>query len=165
MSHIGFFFFCVSFSPSLLRSFSQLTHTHKPAHGHDTCAMLRNTQKATINGIGTQRNKRGYKGGASCTYAKVRRCQNTRFVMMSMNGGVKTLVGVPMCQCQRRDVDVGAVLLGTNKARNNRNPNTHINSQKFGAKSTHKICQNLCQDNTRFYCKGVKWMSKGIKWC
>jgi hypothetical protein len=27
--------------------------THKPSHGHDTCAMLRNTQKSTLNGIGT----------------------------------------------------------------------------------------------------------------
>jgi hypothetical protein len=61
-----------------------LTHTHKPSHGRDTCAMLCNTQKATLNGIGTQRKKKGYKGGASYTYAKVRRCQNTRLAVMSM---------------------------------------------------------------------------------
>jgi hypothetical protein len=60
------------------------THTHKPSHGCDTCAMLRNTRKATLNRIGTQRKKRGYKGGASYTYAKVRWCQNTRLAMMSM---------------------------------------------------------------------------------
>jgi len=58
MSH--FFFFCVSFSPSLLRSFAQ-HNAHTPSHGRDTCAMLRNTRKATLNGIGTQRKKRGYK--------------------------------------------------------------------------------------------------------
>jgi hypothetical protein len=68
----------------LLRSFAQLTHTHKPSHGRDTCAMLRNTRKATLNRIGTQRKKRDYKGGASYTYAKVRRCQNTRLAVMSM---------------------------------------------------------------------------------
>ena len=54
MSH--FFFFCVSFSPSLLRSFAQ-HNAHTPSHGRDTCAMLRNTRKATLNGIGTQRKK------------------------------------------------------------------------------------------------------------
>jgi hypothetical protein len=46
--------------------------------------MLRNTRKATLNRIGTQRKKRGYKGGASYTYEKVRRCQNTQLAMMSM---------------------------------------------------------------------------------
>jgi hypothetical protein len=50
----------------------------------NTCAMLRNTRKATLNRIGTQRKKRGYKGGARYTYAKVRPCQNTRLAMMSM---------------------------------------------------------------------------------
>jgi hypothetical protein len=84
MSHNGYFFFCVSFSPRLLWSFAQLTHTHKPSHSCDTCAMLRNTQKATLNRIGTQRKKMGYKGGASYTYAKVRCCQNTRLAVMSM---------------------------------------------------------------------------------
>jgi hypothetical protein len=39
-------------------------------------------------------------------------------------GGVKRLVGVPVRRCRRRDVDVGAVLHGTNKARKNGNPNT-----------------------------------------
>jgi hypothetical protein len=41
-------------------------------------------EKATLNRIGTQRKKRGYKGGASYTYAKVRRCQNTQLAAMSM---------------------------------------------------------------------------------
>jgi hypothetical protein len=70
-------------------------------------------------------------------------------------GGVKRLVEVPGCRCRRRDVDVGAVLLGTNKARKNRNPNTHVNSQKFGAQRTHKSCQKLYQDNAGFCVKGV----------
>jgi hypothetical protein len=48
--------------------------------------------------------------------------------------GVKRLVEVPGCRCRRRDVDVGAVLLGVNKARKNRNPNTHVNAQKLEAK-------------------------------
>jgi hypothetical protein len=76
-------------------------------------------------------------------------------------GGVKRLVEVPGCRCRRRDVDVGAVLLGTNKACKDRNPNTHVNAQKFGAKRTHKSCQNLCQDNARFYVKGTNGCSKG----
>jgi hypothetical protein len=59
------------------------THT-KPLTVVNTCAMLRNTWKATRNRIGTQRKKRGYKGGASYTYAKVRRCQNTQLAAMSM---------------------------------------------------------------------------------
>jgi hypothetical protein len=85
MSHIVIFLFCVSFSPSLLQSFAQLNaHTHKPSHGRDTCAILRNTRKATLSGIGTQRKKRGYKVGASYTYAKVRWCQNTQLAMMLM---------------------------------------------------------------------------------
>jgi hypothetical protein len=80
-------------------------------------------------------------------------------------GGVKRLVEVPVRRCRRHDVDVDAVLLGTNKARKNRNPNTHVNSQKFGAKRTHKYCQKLCQDNARFLCQRVKWMSNGVLWC
>jgi hypothetical protein len=83
--------------------------------------------------------------------------------------GVKRLVEVPLCRCRRRDVDVGAVLLGTNKARKNRNPNTHVNAQKFGAKRTHKSCQNLCLDNAEFCAKGYydvktesRWMYAGF---
>jgi hypothetical protein len=64
-------------------------------------------------------------------------------------------------RCRRRDADVGAVLLGTNKARKNRNPNTHVNAQKFGAKRTHKSCQNLYQDNARFYVKVSNGCQKG----
>jgi hypothetical protein len=90
--------------------------------------------------------------------------------------GVKRLVKVPRCRCCRRDVDVGAVLLGTNKERKNQNPNTHVNAQKFEAKRTHKCCQSLCQDNAGFYVKGtngcqkrdygVKTKSKvSVKWC
>jgi hypothetical protein len=60
------------------------THTN-PLTAVNTCAMLRNTRKATLNRTGTQRKKRGYKGGASYTYAKVRRCQNTQLAAMSMN--------------------------------------------------------------------------------
>jgi hypothetical protein len=68
-------------------------------------------------------------------------------------GGVKRLVEVPGCRCHRRDVDVGAVLLGMSKAHKNRNPNTHVNAQKFEAKRTHKCCQRLCQDNAEFLCQ------------
>jgi hypothetical protein len=60
-------------------------HTHtNPLTVVNTCAMLCNTRKATLNRIGTQRKKRGYKGGASYTYAKVRRCQNTQLAAMLM---------------------------------------------------------------------------------
>jgi hypothetical protein len=71
-------------------------------------------------------------------------------------GGVKRLVEVLGCRCLRHDVDVDAVLLGMNKSRKNRNSNTHVNAQKFGAKRIHQSCQNLCQDNARFYVKEVK---------
>jgi hypothetical protein len=59
------------------------THTN-PLTVVNTCAMLHNTQKSTLNRIGTQRKKKGFKGGASYTYAKVRRCQNTQLATMSM---------------------------------------------------------------------------------
>jgi hypothetical protein len=89
--------------------------------------MLRNTRKATLNRIGTQRKKRGYKGGASYTYMKwLGGVKHTTCGDVD-GGGVKRLVGVPVHRGHRHDVDVGAVLLGTNKARENRNPNTHVN--------------------------------------
>jgi hypothetical protein len=75
--------------------------------------------------------------------------------------GVKRLVKVLVCQCRHRDVDEGTELLGTNKARKNQNPNTHVNSQKFGAKRTHKYCQKLYQDNAGFYVKGTNGCEKG----
>jgi hypothetical protein len=50
------------------------------------------------------------------------------------DSGFKRLGGVPVCRCHHRDVDVGAVLLGMNKARKNRNPNTHVNAQKIWSK-------------------------------
>jgi hypothetical protein len=56
-------------------------------------------------------------------------------------GGVIRLVEVPGCRCLHRDDDVGAVVFGMNKAHKNRNPNTHINAQKFGAKRNHKSYQ------------------------
>jgi hypothetical protein len=56
-------------------------------------------------------------------------------------GGVERLVEVPGCRCLRRNVDVVAVVFGTNKARKNQNPNTLVNAQKFVVKRTHKSCQ------------------------
>jgi hypothetical protein len=56
-------------------------------------------------------------------------------------------------RCRRRDVDVDAVLLGTNKARKNRNPNTHVNSQKFGAKRTHKVVKTYVKITLDFVSK------------
>jgi hypothetical protein len=76
-------------------------------------------------------------------------------------GGVKRVVEVPVRRCRRRDVDVGTVLLGTNKAHKNRNPNTHINARKFWAKRTHKSYQNLCQDNVGFCVKLSNGCQKG----
>jgi hypothetical protein len=75
--------------------------------------------------------------------------------------GVKRLGEVPVCRCHHRDVDVGAVLLGTNKAHKNRNPNTHVNAQKFEAKRIHKSCLNLCQDNAKFCVKGSNRCQNG----
>jgi hypothetical protein len=84
MSHNGFFSFLYLSHRACFGALLNFTHKHKPSHGRDTCAMLRNTRKATLNGIGTQRKKRAYKVGASYTYAKVRPCQNTRLVVMLM---------------------------------------------------------------------------------
>jgi hypothetical protein len=71
-------------------------------------------------------------------------------------GGVKRQVGGPVRRCRRRDVDVGAVLLGTNKARKNRNPNTHMNAQKNfrqkGLTNVVKVCVKITPD---FYVKGT----------
>jgi hypothetical protein len=77
MSHNVYFFFCVSFSPSLLWSFAQLTHTHKPSHGRDTCAMLCNTRKSNLNRIGTQSKKKGL-------------TKMEQVIPIQMLGGVKT---------------------------------------------------------------------------
>jgi hypothetical protein len=80
-------------------------------------------------------------------------------------GGVKRLVEVLGCRCLRRDVDVDVVLFGTNEARKNQNPATQVNAQEFWAKRTQKSYQNLSQDNTGIYFKGIKWMSKEVIWC
>jgi hypothetical protein len=76
-------------------------------------------------------------------------------------GGVKRLVRVLVRRCRRRDVDVGAVLLGTNKARKNQNPNTLVNAQKIVAKRTHKNCRNWCHDSARFFVKVSNGCQKG----
>jgi hypothetical protein len=64
--------------------------------------------------------------------------------------GVKRLVEVSVCRCRRRDVDVGTVLLGTNKARKNRNPNTHTsmpkNLEQKGLTNVVKICVKRTPD-------------------
>jgi hypothetical protein len=77
-------------------------------------------------------------------------------------GGVKRLVGVPVQRCRRRDVDVGAVLFGTNKARKNRNPNTHVNSQKFGAKRLTKVVKVCVKITPDFVSKGQMDVKRGI---
>jgi hypothetical protein len=88
--------------------------------------------------------------------------------------GVKRLVGVPGCRCRRRDVDVGAVLLGTNKARKNRNPNTHVNARKIWGKKKRltnvvKSCMKITPD---FVSNGEMDVKRGYiavkiesKWC
>jgi hypothetical protein len=68
---------------------------------------------------------------------------------------VQRLVEVPGCRCRRRDVDVGAVLFGTNKARKNRNPNTHVNARKFGSKRLTKVVKIYVKITPDFYVKGV----------
>jgi hypothetical protein len=76
--------------------------------------------------------------------------------------GIKRLVEVPVHRCRRRVVDVSAVLLSMNKACKNRNPNTHVNSQKFGAKRTHKCCQSFCYKITpEFVSKGQMDVKRG----
>jgi tRNA A37 methylthiotransferase MiaB len=85
MSHNGGFLLLCIFLTELASELRSTLRTHTNSlMVVNTCAMLRNTRKATLNRIGTQRKKRGYKGGASYTYAKVRRCPNTQLAMMSM---------------------------------------------------------------------------------
>jgi hypothetical protein len=83
--------------------------------------------------------------------------------------GVKRLVEILGCRCHHRDVDVGAVLLArTRQAKTEIRTHSSI-PQKFGAKRTHECCQNLCQDNARFYVKGSNECQKGYygvkMWC
>jgi hypothetical protein len=74
--------------------------------------------------------------------------------------GVKRLVEVPGCRCLHRDGDVGAVLLGTNKARKTQNPNTHVNARKiWGQKDSQKgvkICVKKTPDFVSNYQLDVK---------
>jgi hypothetical protein len=65
--------------------------------------------------------------------------------------GVKRLVEVPVHRCRRRDVDVGAVLLGMNK-----HTKTEIRTHMSMPENLGQKLQNLCQDNTGFCVKGVK---------
>ena len=51
-----FLLLCI-FLTELASELCSTQRTHTPSHGRDTCAMLRNTRKATLNGIGTQRKK------------------------------------------------------------------------------------------------------------
>ena len=62
-----FLLLCI-FLTELASELCSTQRTHTPSHGRDTCAMLRNTRKATLNGIGTQRKKVGLQGEASYTY-------------------------------------------------------------------------------------------------
>jgi hypothetical protein len=70
---------------------------------------------------------------------------------------VKRLVKVPGCQCLRRDVDVGAVLLGTNKARKTKIQTHTSMPENLGQKGLTKVVK-VCV-------KWVKWMSKRVIWC
>jgi hypothetical protein len=80
-------------------------------------------------------------------------------------GGVKRLVEVPGCQCLGRDDDVGMVVFGTNKARKNRNPKTHVHAQKFGAKRTHKSYQIDVKSGNMVLKRGVKTKSADVGGC
>jgi hypothetical protein len=77
-------------------------------------------------------------------------------------GRVKRLVGVLVRRCRRRDVDVGAILLSTNKARKNQNPNTHVNAQKFGAKRLTKVVKVCVKITPDFVSKGQMDVKRGI---
>jgi hypothetical protein len=76
-------------------------------------------------------------------------------------GGVKRLVGVPVRRCRRRDVDVSAVLLGTDKARKNRNPNTHVNAQKIWGKKNSQMLSKFGVNGTNGCQKGDYGVKRG----
>jgi hypothetical protein len=77
--------------------------------------------------------------------------------------GVKRLVGVLVCRCRRRDVDVGAVLLGMNKGRKNRNLKRHVNAHKFGKKILTKVVKNCVKITPDFVSKGYNGCQKGCQ--
>jgi hypothetical protein len=64
-------------------------------------------------------------------------------------------------RCRHRDVDVSAVLLGTNKARKNRNPNTHVNARKFGAKRLTNVVKSCIKITPDFMSKGLMDVKRG----
>ena len=116
------------------------THTH--SHGRDTCAMLRNARKATLNWIDTQRKKWGYKGWGSKLYlltlggVKHTTCDD------GVDDGVEVAPesGVPKvssrCWCRHgseRD----------NRCTPKWNPNTKVNARKFGSKRAVKVVKIL----------------------
>jgi hypothetical protein len=76
--------------------------------------------------------------------------------------GVKRQVGGQVRRCRHRDVDVDAVLLGTNKARKNRNPNTHVNARKFGAKRLTKVVKICVKITPDFVSKEQMDVKRGI---
>jgi hypothetical protein len=64
-------------------------------------------------------------------------------------GGVKRLVKVPVRRCRRRDVDVGAVILGTNKARKTETRTHKLMSKNLELKELTKvvkICVKITPD-------------------
>jgi hypothetical protein len=75
-------------------------------------------------------------------------------------GGVKRLVGVPVGRCRRCDVDVGAVLLGTNKARQKLKSEHTLQFPKiWGTKDSQKLSKFVSRER-RILCQSVNWMSK-----
>jgi hypothetical protein len=65
-------------------------------------------------------------------------------------GGVKRLVKVPVHRCRRRNVDVGAVLLGTNKVRKN-----------LGQKRLTKVVKICVKITPDFLSKGQMNVKRG----
>jgi hypothetical protein len=80
---------------------------------------------------------------------------------------VKRLVKVPGCRCLHRDVDVDAVLLGTNKARQKPKPEHTSEFPKFwGKKDSQKLSKFVSRERRIFMSKGqmdVKRGNYGVK--
>jgi hypothetical protein len=74
--------------------------------------------------------------------------------------GVKRLVEVPGCRCRRRDVDVGAVLLGTNKGTQKpKSEHTRQFPKIWGTTYSQKLSKFVSKER-RILCQSVKWMLK-----
>jgi hypothetical protein len=79
--------------------------------------------------------------------------------------GVKRLVGVPVRRCRRRNVDVGAVLHGTNKARKTKTRTHTLIPKKLKQKGLTKVVKVCVEITLDFMSKGSNGCQSGYVGC